>query len=327
MKIKNTKFLMNIKTTELEDTNFSLTILQEHVGMRIDLFLALQLPMFSRSLIKKLLVNQQVLINQTTAAKPSYNLKLNDLVTLLSIPTPTERIVQAPSGNLGITIIADLDHFLILNKPAGLVVHPPEQTYTDVALTDWLVQNYPQIAHVGDTKRPGIVHRLDRNTSGIMIVAKTQHAYQTFTQMFKDRLIKKTYIALVVGHPEESGTITYPIARHPVQKNIMHAFTAIPEHSAARSAITQYQTVQYFQDFSVLQLMPKTGRTHQIRVHCKAIGHPLLGDTVYGTASKKIEYHALHAQRLQFNFDGTLYQFSSPLDTKLQAIIDTGKPL
>jgi 23S rRNA pseudouridine1911/1915/1917 synthase len=310
-----------------EHSNFSLQVSDTDAGLRIDVFLTTQLPVFSRSLIKKLLTNKQVLINRLTPAKPSYIVKNNDIITLLSIPTPAQRSSQKVSKNIGVTILAEHDDFLIINKPAGLVVHPPEQTFTDIALTDWLVQEFPEIIDVGDPLRPGIVHRLDRNTSGLMIIARTNTAYQTFVQMFKDRKINKTYIALVMGHPEQSGTIDYAIGRHPVQKNIMHAFTAIPENSCARDAITHFKVVQYFQNYSLVELHPKTGRTHQIRVHCKAIGHPLLGDTVYGTVSKKIDYHALHAQNLDFTYDGIDYQFSSPLDPILQKIVDESTPI
>ena len=317
---------MNNKDIIQENSNFSVKVTPEQAGLRIDVFLTACLPVFSRTLIKKLLTNQQVIINNMTPAKPSYVIKNNDIITLLSIPTPTERFSQKVPSNIGVTILARHDDFLIINKPAGLVVHPPEQTFTDIALTDWLVQEFPQIIQVGESTRPGIVHRLDRNTSGIMIIALTSQAHATFTQMFKDRLIQKTYIALVSGHPEKTGTIDYFIGRHPVQKNIMHCFTAMPENSTARDALTNYTVLQYFDAYSLVEIKPKTGRTHQIRVHFKAIGHPLLGDTVYGTASKKIGYHALHAQNLEFTYQGQLYQFYSPLDPVLQKIVVTSMP-
>ena len=318
---------MNNQDIIQDDGSFSLQVAQEYAGLRIDVFLTTQLPMFSRTLIQKLLTNQQFFFKKITPAKPSYVVKSHDTITLLSIPTKTERISQKVSANIGVTILARHDDFLIINKPAGLVVHPPEQTFTDVALTDWLVQEFPDIATVGESTRPGIVHRLDRNTSGLMIIALTAQAHATFTQMFKDRQIQKTYIALVMGHPEKTGTIDYFIGRHPVQKNIMHCFTAIPENATARDASTDYSVLQYFDAYSLVEIKPKTGRTHQIRVHFKAIGHPLLGDTVYGTTSKKIGYHALHAQNLEFVYQGTAYQFLSPLDSVLQKIVDNSKKI
>lgn len=318
---------MNNKNIIQENADFSLKVLSEQAGLRIDVFLTLQLPIFSRSIIKKLLMNKQVIINHVTPAKPSYVIKDNDTITLLSIPTPTTRLAKKVPHDIGITIIAQHEDFLIINKPAGLVVHPPEQTYTDIALTDWLVQEYPHIVDVGEALRPGIVHRLDRNTSGIMIIALTNVAYQRFTQMFKNREIKKTYIALVNGHPDQTGTIEYFIGRHPVQKNIMHCFTSMPDNATARDAQTNYSVLQYFDTYSLVEAKPTTGRTHQIRVHFKAIGHSLLGDTVYGSASKKIGYHALHAQNLEFIYQGTLYQFDSPIDPVLQKIISASKSI
>ena len=307
-----------------EHLSFSYKVLPENAGMRIDLFVTVHLPIFSRSTIKKLLQNKQVLMNNIPA-KPSSIVKENDTITLLSVPSPIQRTHKKIDSDLGITIIAQEKDFLIINKPAGLVVHPPEATYTEPALTDWLVDRFPTIIDVGDAARPGIVHRLDRNTSGIMIIALTKAAYQTFVQMFKDRLIQKTYLALVVGNPPAQGAINFPIGRHPVLKNMMHSFTALPENNAARQALTDYTTLAYFENFSLVQVQPKTGRTHQIRTHFKAIGHPLLGDSVYGSPSKIIDYHALHATELTFLYQGTNYHFTSPLDKALQKIITTQK--
>lgn len=313
---------MNNNDIIQENNEFSIKISPEKAGQRIDIFLTEQLPMFSRSLIKKLLINHQVIINHTTPAKPSYTIKEHDTITLLSIPIPTERLKKKIDHNLGITVIVEHTDFVIINKPAGLVVHPPQQTFTEIALTDWLVHQYPQIINVGDPTRPGIVHRLDRNTSGIMIIALTSQAHVTLSAMFKQRAIQKTYLALVVGHPEKQGIIDYYIGRHPVQKNLMHCFTSFKEDTQARDALTSYTVLQYFDTFSFVEVRPKTGRTHQIRVHFKALGHPLLGDTVYGSPSKMIGYHALHAQKLEFTYQGQYYQFSTELDPVLQKILD-----
>ena len=306
-----------------ENNNYSLKVSFAQAGQRIDIFLSEQLPIFSRTLIKKLLQNKQVLINQSHQAKPSYVIKDNDVITLLSIPMPMTRSAKEVPDNLGITIVARHDDFLIINKPAGLVVHPPQETYTEIALTDWLLKEYPQVIHAGEKERPGIVHRLDRNTSGIMIIALTDEAHTILSRMFKQREIQKTYIALVMGHPPLIGSIDYVISRHPVQKNMMHATPGISESGQARDAITNYKVLEYFDAYSLVEVKPKTGRTHQIRVHFKAIGHCILGDPVYGSTSKKLPYHALHAQSLEFTYKGTAYKFTTPIDAKLQQIIDT----
>lgn len=309
-----------------ENNIYTLNVSLQQAGQRIDIFLSEHLPVLSRTLIKKLLDNKQVIINQYKHAKPSYIIKENDMISLLSIPMPTSRAFKEIPDDIGVTIVAEYDDFLIIDKPAGLVVHPPQETYAGIALTDWLIQKYPDIINAGEKERPGIVHRLDRNTSGIMIIALTHKAHTIFSRMFKDRKIQKTYIALVMGHPEQVGSIDYVIARHPIHKNMMHATPGISESNQARDALTNYKVLTYFDTFSLVQVQPKTGRTHQIRVHFKAIGHPLLGDDIYGSASKKIEYHALHAQSLEFIYNGIAYIFSSPLDPKLQQIIDSSIP-
>ncbi|AXK60672.1 RluA family pseudouridine synthase [Candidatus Chromulinivorax destructor] len=318
---------MNNDPVIQENDSFSIKISCMQAGQRIDIFLSEKFPMFSRTLVKKLLNNQQVLINKFTTAKPSYMLKEDDVITLLSIPMPMTRAAKEVPDNLGITIVARHDDFLIINKPAGVVVHPPQETYAGIALTDWLIKEFPQIIYAGQKERPGIVHRLDRNTSGIMIIALTDQAHTTFSKMFKNREIQKTYIALVMGHPEQTGSIDYVISRHPVHKNMMHATPGISESGQARDALTNYKVLQYFDTYSLVQVKPKTGRTHQIRVHFKALGHALLGDTVYGLKSKKLPYHALHAQSLEFVYQGVAYSFTTKIDAKLQEIIDTSIPL
>jgi len=314
---------MNNDQITQENYKHSLKVCFEQSGQRIDVFLSEQLPMFSRTIIKKLLHNKQVIINDTHQAKPSYVIKHNDIITLLSIPMPITRSAKEIPDNIGVTIIAEHSDFIIINKPAGLVVHPPQETYQDVALTDWLIKRYPTITSVGESERPGIVHRLDRNTSGIMIIALTSAAHATLSAMFKNRKIQKTYTALVVGHTPAAGSIDYVISRHPVKKNMMHSYPGISESNQARDALTDYKTIEYFDTFSVVEVKPKTGRTHQIRVHFKAIGHPLLGDSIYGSTSKKIGYHALHAQSLEFVYNEKHYAFTSPLDPKLQSVLST----
>lgn len=318
---------MNNDPAIQENDGYSIKVDCTQTGQRIDIFLSEKFPMFSRTLIKKLLNNQQVLINKFTKAKPSYILKEDDVITLLSIPMPVTRAAKEIPDNLDVTIVAQHNDFLIINKPAGLVVHPPQETYAGIALTDWLVKEFPHIIYAGQKERPGIVHRLDRNTSGIMIVALTDQAHTTFSRMFKNREIQKTYIALVMGHPEQTGSIDYVISRHPVHKNMMHATPGISESGQARDALTNYKVLQYFDTYSMVEVKPKTGRTHQIRVHFKALGHALLGDPVYGLKSKKLPYHALHAQSLEFVYQGIAYSFTTPLDTKLQEIINSSTPV
>ncbi|MGZ6255051.1 MAG: RluA family pseudouridine synthase [Candidatus Chromulinivorax sp.] len=299
----------------------SFIVSKEQVQIRIDAFLVQKLTDLSRSALQKLLTEKQVLVNNIICTKSSYKIKEHDVITINTTEKSTDRSTLSFNTNFNIPIIADYPDFLIINKPVGLVVHPPQATYTQITLVDWIIANYPTIKNVGDADRPGIVHRLDADTSGLMIIAKHQKAHDQLSAMFKNHEIQKTYLALAIGHPPATGIINYPIARHPVQKNIMHAFTGIKEIASARDALTQYQVLEYFEDFSLVEIKPKTGRTHQIRVHFKAIGHPLLGDQVYGKASKIIGYHVLHACKLEFVWDETVHSFENQLPDAITNII------
>jgi 23S rRNA pseudouridine1911/1915/1917 synthase len=166
----------------------------------------------------------------------------------------------------------------------------------------------PSVRPVGEDDRPGIVHRLDKDTSGLLILARTPYAHKVFTGLFADRKIHKTYLALVVGTPPRKGDITIQIDRHPTLRTRMAAVT----HSG-RPAHTFYTTLEQYPASALLKLNPTTGRTHQIRVHCAHIGHALVGDSVYGTRSPHIARHALHAHRLVFTFDGIDHVIESPM--------------
>lgn len=306
-------------------TSQEFTITAEDAGMRIDAFISKQFPNYSRSFFQKLFKKKTITV-QNKPIKPGYKTKFGEQV---NISFPTEEVTtETPfPDSITIDIIAKEDDFLIINKPAGLTVHKPKPTYTHPTLCDWLTQNYTEIAHVGAIDRPGIVHRLDKDTSGIMIIPRTNKAHELFSDMFKNRKIKKTYLALVDGHPDEHGEISFAIGRHPVLRSTMTHFTRIPENQSARDACTNYKVINYYDTFSLVEVKPTTGRTHQIRVHFKAIGHSLLGDSTYGKESKIIKHHALHASELQFSFEGKSYHFTCPLADAMQKIVAQHKPL
>ena len=165
--------------------------------------------------------------------------------------------------------------------------------------------HFKEISKVGESERPGIVHRLDKNTSGIMIIPRKDYVHAIFSEMFKDRKIKKTYLAIVEGHPDPKGTIDLPISRHPTEKIKMSHL-----NPAGKDSTTNYSVLEYFEKCSLVELKPTTGRTHQIRVHMAAIGHPLLGDSTYGKESYMIGRHALHANKLEFEYNKELFSFS-----------------
>ena len=305
-------------------SSFVFTIDQNQAGQRIDKFITEQFSQYSRSFLQKLFKDQQVILNnKNKPLKASYVLKINDQITI-TFPTIThEKITKKLPQDLKIEIIEKNNEFLIINKPAGLVVHAPTKNYQDATLTDWIVDEHEEIAHVGLIDRPGIVHRLDKDTSGLMIIPRTNQAHATLTEMFKQRKIQKTYLAIVAGHPEQSGTIDYYIGRHPTVKNKMHHFSNTTKRESSKQALTHYEVITYFKDYSLVKVKPVTGRTHQIRVHFAALGFPLLADYVYGQKSKLLKRHALHASELSFQLDSVNYNFTSPTPEDLKKIIDT----
>ncbi|MDO8492374.1 MAG: RluA family pseudouridine synthase [bacterium] len=224
-------------------------------------------------------------------------------------------------------ILYEDENILAVNKPAGLLVHPDGKN-TESTLCDWLLKKYPEIEGVGEplklqdgraVARPGIVHRLDRWTSGVLLVAKNQNAHEHLKKQFLNREVKKTYVAFVYDKiRDDFGTINLPIGR---SKGDFRQYTAPPKaRGEMREAVTYYEVIKRSENFTYLKAMPKTGRTHQIRVHLKAIGHPVVGDKVYALARVKkgdelgFERLALHAQLITFkNLDGKETTVEAPL--------------
>ncbi len=306
-------------------TTFQLTVQEPNIGQRIDKYITQHFEQYSRSFLHKLFDQKQVIVNNIKLVKPSYILVQGDQISISFPETKTERTTKDIPTHLEITVIAKEKDFLIINKPAGLVVHPPSTNYQDATLSDWVVQTHEEIAHVGLIDRPGIVHRLDKDTSGLMIIPRTSNAHATFTDMFKNREIQKTYLALVTGNPPKTGTINFYIDRHPIVRNKMHHFTEKTKRTSSRPATTHFQVLEYFKDFSLVQAQPVTGRTHQIRVHFAALGHSIIGDSVYGSKSKILQRHALHAHKLEFVYQGKAYSFSSELEKDMKEFITTAQ--
>ncbi len=222
------------------------------------------------------------------------------------------------------------EHFLIINKPAGLLTHPASHKGKEIALSDIVVASYPEIAQVGENTRPGIVHRLDKYTSGLIVVARTPHGYETLRGLFSTRAMKKIYYALVQGHVEKKGTIKTPIMRDMVDPcKLTCCFT-----TEGRPSETSFEAVTYFKagfnplPYTLIRVFPKTGRTHQIRVHMASIEHPLVGDTLYGNKKAgDLGRYALHAAELSFNFDGTAFSFKAKMPDDLAAFLKTCHPV
>lgn len=309
-----------------------LTVERSHAGQRIDKFLTMALPHYSRSFFQNLIAAGQIMVNGQKA-KSSMAVKADDTIAI-TIPDEQQRPIFTPvNTDLGIEIIYTHEHFFIINKPANLLVHQTEVPTSDPTVVDWLLSNHHELIDVGSIERPGIVHRLDKETSGLLVISRTNFAHIAFGEMFKKRTISKSYLAIVHGHPPASGSIDLSIGRHPTLRKKMTTFipdnsvlsttkaASMRNHTSIRNAITHYTVKKYFADYSLVEVHPVTGRTHQIRVHFEAIGHPLVGDYLYGTPSKLIDRHALHAASLSFNFQDTPFHFEKEIPDDFKRLI------
>lgn len=281
---------------------------------RLDRYLTQEFPHYSRTYLSRLIGLGNVKINGMPANKPSMRLLHHDTVEIIFPSQSDSQTTTTQTTNYGIDIIFKHEHFLIINKPAGLIVHKPHAQSSEPTVVDWLKMHIPGINTIGVSDRPGIIHRLDKDTSGLMILALTNYAHMKFGEMFKQRTIKKTYRALVAGHPPASGILDTPIFRHPIHKHKMTTGTAINAgRQKMREAITHYKVLNYFDFYCLVEAKPVTGRTHQIRVHFDAIGHSLIGDAYYNRKkipSITMQRHALHAYQLEFVFDGQPFSFT-----------------
>ena len=282
--------------------------------VRLDQFLALQDTQLTRAQLHRLIVQGQVLLNGRSA-KPAQKVRSGDLVSL-TIPPP--RVTDVVPQWMPLTLVYQDSDIVVIDKPAGLSVHPgpghPDQT-----LVNGLLARCPDIQGVGGAIRPGIVHRLDKDTSGLMMVAKNLHAHQELSNQIKDRRVTKGYIALTTGVVfPDAGIIDQPIARDPRHRKRMAVV------AGGRESRTRYRVVENPSGYSLLELALETGRTHQIRVHLAHLGHPLLGDGVYGKTSSLLDRHFLHANLLGFQHPrtGEALEFRAELPPDLAGVLD-----
>jgi 23S rRNA pseudouridine1911/1915/1917 synthase len=303
-----------------------LKIEPEHAGIRLDAFLASQIEGWSRARLQKLIENEDVLVNEKPS-KPSYKLREGDDVEIELTAAPTNVFVPE---NIPLDIVYEDDTLVVVNKPAGLVVHPAAGTPSGT-LANALAYHFQQLPDRGAGVRPGIVHRLDRDTSGLLVIAKTEATLENLSDQFRDRTVFKSYVALVHGRvASDSGKIDEPLARDRSNRTRMAVVRG------GRNALTIYRVRRSFDRFTLLDVELKTGRTHQIRVHLAWLKHPVVGDETYGGGRdntiqdpqlrarvRNLNRHFLHAEKLAFTHPATGERvlFESPLPHDLSALL------
>lgn len=267
-------------------------------GERLDYFVALKCDDLSRSYVQKLIKDELILVNGKPA-KSSYKVQDGDSIQV-SIPEPKK--IEARAEDIPIDIIYEDDDIAIVNKPQDMVVHPAYGNLKGT-LVNSLLFNISNLSSINGLIRPGIVHRLDKDTSGLLVVAKNDISHRSLSASFKNRDIKRVYRALVHGRVKlDSGTIDAPIGRHPVHRKKM----AVTERNS-KAAVTHYTVINRYKDFTLLELSLESGRTHQIRVHMSYIHNPVVGDPVYSSNKNKfgLEKQMLHAYKIGFNHPKT----------------------
>lgn len=278
--------------------------------VRIDKYLSLIYENYSRSFFQKLIKSGYVTANDKVI-KANYVVQFDDLVSI-SFPENKETTIQAE--NIPIDILYEDDDLLVVNKPKGMVVHPSAGHYSGTLVNAIMFHCKDSLSGINGEIRPGIVHRIDMNTTGSLIVCKNDESHVCIAEQIKDHSCNRIYEGIVIGNPtNDEGTIEGPIGRHPVDRKKM----AINEKNG-KPAITHYKVLERFNGYCYVQFKLETGRTHQIRVHMSSIGHPLLGDDVYGGNSNKfkhLEGQSLHAKNIGFVHPKTkeYMEFSAPL--------------
>ncbi|MHC5611533.1 MAG: RluA family pseudouridine synthase [Nostoc sp.] len=265
-------------------------------GDRLDRYLSQELPDLSRSRIQQLIEQGNVQLNDQVCTSKKINVKVGDRITL---KIPEVQPLELLAEDIPLDILYEDDQLLILNKPAGLVVHPAPG-HPDGTLVNALLAHCPNLPGIGGVQRPGIVHRLDKDTTGAIAIAKTDIAHRHLQAQLKAKTARREYLGVVYGAPKtETGTIDLPIGRHPQDRKKM-AIIAVEE--GGRVAVTHWQVLERLGNFTLIHFQLETGRTHQIRVHSAKMGHPIVGDRVYSSGHSvgvNLPGQALHAWRLK----------------------------
>ena len=290
-------------------------------GDRLDRYLSQELPDLSRSRIQQLIEQGNVQLNDKVCTSKKINVKVGDRI-ILDIPKvqPLELLAE----DIPLDILYEDDQLLILNKPAGLVVHPAPG-HPDGTLVNALLAHCPNLPGIGGVQRPGIVHRLDKDTTGAIAIAKTDIAHRHLQAQLKAKTARREYLGVVYGAPKtETGTIDLPIGRHPQDRKRM---AIIPVEEGGRVAVTHWQVLERLGNFTLIHFQLETGRTHQIRVHSAKMGHPIVGDRVYSSGHSvgvNLPGQALHAWRLklQHPLSGELIEVTATPPTHFTKLVE-----
>ncbi len=299
-------------------------LIAETSGLRLDVFCAEQFPELSRGYIKTLITEGKVTVDGLSK-KPSYKMKAGDVLEI-EIPEPKESTIEPE--DIPLDIVYEDEDIIVVNKPKGMVVHPAPGTPSGT-LVNALMHHTQQLSSINGVYRPGIIHRIDKDTTGLLMVAKNDVAHQRLSEQLKGHHITREYVGLVKGIVENNrGTVDMPIGRHPKDRIRM---AVVKENS--KDAVTHFEVLErYVQGYTLMRFKLETGRTHQIRVHMSAIGHPIAGDLLYKGDKKnpfKTQGQCLHAQTLGFIHPttGEYVEYSAPLPEYFQEILKGLKPI
>jgi 23S rRNA pseudouridine1911/1915/1917 synthase len=303
----------NYTAPEVPARALRFTIPLEMAGLRLDQALAKLLPAESRTRLVKLIEAGHVRVDGASATA-RFKLKSGESVEVELVPRPAETAFRPQA--MEISVVHEDDDVLVIDKPAGLVVHPGSGNW-EGTLLNALLHHAPGAEHL---PRAGIVHRLDKDTSGLLVVAKNELAQQALVRQLQARTVKRTYLAVVRGRIAKAGTVEAPIGRHPVHRTKMAVV------ASGKPAVTHYRVREAFAAHTLLECDLETGRTHQIRVHLASIGHPIEGDAAYaGRGPRLLERQALHAWKLAFEHPrtGKIARFESPIPADFRALLDS----
>lgn len=295
--------------------SLKLYVSDETVGARIDKWLSENMEDWSRSSVQKLLKDENILIN-SRAVNKNYKLRANDIIDI-NIPDPV--MLDVIPQNIPIEIVYEDDDLLIVNKPKGMVVHPAAGNPDGTLVNALLYHCKGRLSSINGVIRPGIVHRIDKYTSGLLIVAKNNNAHTHLAEQIKNHSFTREYFGIVCGRmKDEENTVNAPIGRHKYDRKKMTV-----TESNSKNAVTHYKVLEVFDKYSLLRFILETGRTHQIRVHMSYIGHPILGDDVYGKSFKGIEGQCLHAKKIGFIHPSTgdYMEFDSELPEYFENVL------